>query len=314
MIGFKVLVLEGGFNEEHQVSLQTGNQVKQSLLNLNIDYESIIVNPNTFEKEIKEYNSEYLCFNALHGTYGEDGEIQKVLEKNSLKFTHSNSKASEIGFNKELTKKKVHNTSILTLPHIAFEAQEINKDILLNAYSKMGSFLIKPIFSGSSYGIKIFKNEETINSFIKDLNNNLKIYENHSSVIIEKFVQGRELTVSVIERNNESIPIEVTEIKYKNDFFDYESKYTSGLAHHVLPADIPKIVYQQCMENAKLAHDKIDCKCVSRSDFIFDNDKVYFLEINTQPGLTKVSLVPEQLNYHNISFDDLILNLLKSSL
>ena len=308
----KVLILEGGFNEEHEVSLETGKQVKKTLKDLKINYESLVVSPITFENDIKKYDSSYICFNALHGTFGEDGKIQEVLERFSFKFTHSGSKASLIGFDKELTKNKINDTSILTPKYFVFNSQELNKNIFLDSFLNMGPFIIKPVTSGSSYGIKIFKSEKSINLFLSNFSENIKFYkESNIKLLFEQFIEGRELTVTVIEKNNLSIPIDVTEIISKNEFFDYESKYTPGFSEHVLPAKIPKTIYEKCMEDAKKIHDLINCKSISRSDFIYDDEKVYFLEINTQPGLTKLSLVPEQLNYHQISFKDFIMNLIK---
>ena len=142
----------------------------------------------------------------------------------------------------------------------------------------------------------------------------IPVKKKFKAVLIEKYVHGRELTVSVREKNGNSIPVEVTEIISKNEFFDYKSKYTSGYSTHILPAKIPKKIYDKCMEDAKLAHDILNCNCISRSDFIFDGTNIFFLELNTQPGLTPISLVPEQLKYHDISFDELVMSLIDSAL
>jgi len=314
MKNIKVLVLEGGFNEEHEVSIATGTQVKKSLLNLGIEFDSLIVKPLSFENDIKNYNRKYICFNALHGSFGEDGQIQKILDKLSFKYTHSNIQSSNIGFNKILTKNIIKDTEILSPKHLTLDYKDINRRIFLEIFVEFGSFIIKPISSGSSFGIKIFKDIENINFFFSDLNSNLKIYKNHKKILVEKYIEGRELTVAVINKNNKSFSIEVTEIIPKNDFFDYKSKYTPGFSEHILPANIPKKIYDKCKSYAKIIHDKIDCKAVSRSDFIYDEKQVYFLEINTHPGLTSISLVPEQLKYQNVSFENLILNILECSL
>ena len=314
MKNLKILILEGGFNEEHEVSLNTGNQVKLSLKRLNIKYNSIIVKPNTFIKEINEFSRDYLCFNALHGTFGEDGEIQKILNHFSFRFTHSDVKASYLGFNKKLIKKKFENTEIINPESLVADYTKINRLFLFNIFKKFGEFVIKPVNSGSSFGIHIFKNIEAIEFFCKNIENNLKLYKNHNQLLFEKFISGRELTVTVMEKNKKSFPVEVTEIVPKSEFFDYKSKYTPGYCKHILPARIPKNIYDNCKKNAKIIHDKINCKGISRSDFIYSNDKIYFLEINTHPGLTPISLAPEQLKYQDISFDDLVLSLLKSAL
>lgn len=315
MKNFKVLVLEGGHNEEHDVSLSSAKEVKNSLSNLNIEYEAINVFPDTFEKDISKFNSEYICFNALHGTFGEDGNIQKILKKANFKHTHSDIRASGISFDKDLTKKEILDTSIAIPESLTLNYQEINDKILFDTFLKFGPFIIKPISSGSSYGVKIFKNEKSIISFLKNYDAYSKIYQKHQIVLVEKFIKGRELSVSIIERDNISYPVEVTEIIPNNNFFDYESKYTIGFSKHILPAKLPQHIYNKCKADAKLVHDKLKCQGISRSDFIYDNNKnIFFLEINSQPGLTPTSLLPEQLKYSGMSFDDLILNLIKCAL
>ena len=309
----KILILEGGFNEEHEISLQTSKEVKKSLNRLNIFYESIIVNPSTFENEINNYSNDFICFNALHGPFGEDGQIQHILNKKNFKYTHSGEEASHIAFNKKLTKDKIKNLEILTPNFLSIDIDQINEQLIIEFFLKEGPIIIKPISSGSSFGIKIFYNISEIKIFFQNLITNLEIYKNHKNLLIEKYINGRELTVSVLQKKNTSHSINVTEILSNNKFFDYESKYTPGFSKHVIPADIPSEIYKTCMNHAKLIHDKINCKGVSRSDFLFHKNKIYFLEINSQPGLTAVSLVPEQLSKKDISFDDLILHLIKSA-
>ena len=313
MIDKKILILEGGQNEEHQVSISTSKNVKIALNNLNIKFDFIEVNPLDFEKKINKFSTDSICFNALHGSFGEDGRIQKILNHKGFICTHSNEETSSLAFNKYLSKKKIKNNFILTPEYFLLKKSEINflklKDILI----KLESYIMKPICSGSSYGIHIFKKESDIDFFINNLKNNLKKYDNYEYVLIEKFIEGRELTVSVIDKKNKSIPIEVTEIIIKNNFFDYDSKYKIGRAKHVLPANIPKNIYNSCKQYAKKIHENFKCNGISRSDFIYDNKNLYFLEINTQPGLTQTSLLPEQLKFHGMSFDDLILNIIKSA-
>ena len=311
----KILVLEGGFNEEHDVSIETSKEVKRSLSNLGFEFESLIVNPNTFKKDICNFDNEYFCFNALHGTFGEDGQIQKILDKMLFKYSHSSARASYLGFNKGITKKEIQNSEIIYPVSINLKYKDINEDYFKQILLELKQFIIKPNSSGSSFGIQIFKNDKDIENFFNNYNYNIKVYKNHNDILVEKYLDGRELTVSVYEKNAESIPIEVTEIiSYNQKFFDYQSKYTPGLSKHILPADLNTKNYNQCKEYAKIAHDMLKCSGISRSDFILVDEQVFFLEINTQPGLTPVSLVPEQLAYKNISFDELILNMLGSFL
>ena len=276
MKNLKILILEGGFNEEHEVSLLTGKEVKKSLKKLDIKFDSILVNPKNFEQEINNYDQEYVCFNALHGTFGEDGKIQKILDEASFKYTHSNANSSLIGFDKRLTKESIVGTSIIYPEYISISFREITKEILISLYHDYGAIILKPILSGSSFGINILKNIDAIDLFTKNIVDNLDIYKNHNEIMIEKYIEGRELTVSVIEKNNISEAIDVTEIISYNNFFDYKSKYTPGFSKHILPANIPPKIYEECKYQAKTVHDKINCNGVSRSDFIYDNEKLFF--------------------------------------
>ena len=310
----KILILEGGFNEEHEVSLATAKEIKKSLFNQNIEFKSLLVSPKNFEEKISRFSNEYICINALHGPYGEDGQIQKILEKLSFKFSHSSSEASKLGFNKELSKKALRNTKVLMLDHEILESRLINKEKLTKIFLKLGSFVLKPVASGSSFGVKIFKTINDINSFSNDLKQNLSLYKEHKDLILEKYIKGRELTVAVVEKNKKSVSVEVTEIISNMEFFNYKAKYSPNIATHILPAKIPNEAYETCKKYAKIAHDTINCRGLSRSDFIYYNDKIYFIEINTQPGLTSLSLVPEQLKFKKTSFDQMIKNLIECSL
>ena len=314
MKNLRILVLEGGFNEEHEISLSTGEEVKKSLIRLNIEFQSLIVNPNTFKKDIKKFSKDHICFNALHGTFGEDGKIQKILDLLEYKYTHSSENASCIGFNKKFTKDKIKNTDIISIDSLEVNYDDLNLKKLLNFFLQFEMFIIKPVSSGSSFGIKVFKNINDIHNFIDNFEILKNKYKNHNKLLVEKYIKGRELTVAVIEKNKESIPLEVTEISFNKEFFDYKSKYTPGNAKHILPAKIPNSIYKKCKDFSKTVHDVIKCKGVSRSDFIYDGKKIFFLEINTQPGLTPISLVPEQLKYQNISFDELILDIINCSI
>jgi len=219
-----------------------------------------------------------------------------------------------LGFNKELSKKALRNTKVLMLDHEILESRLINKDKLIEIFLKLGSFVLKPVASGSSFGVKIFKTINDINSFSNDLKQNLSLYKKHKDLLLEKYIKGRELTVAVVEKNKKSVAVEVTEIISNMEFFNYKAKYSPNIATHILPAKIPNEAYETCKTYAKIAHDTINCRGLSRSDFIYYNDKIYFIEINTQPGLTSLSLVPEQLKFRKTSFDQMIKNLIQCSL
>jgi len=309
----KILILEGGFNEEHEVSMNTSKEIQKSLKRMKLEFDIITVNPVNFFTKIKSYNKDALCFNALHGPFGEDGQIQKILEKNNFTYTHSGSEVSKIAFDKSLTKSKITNSKIACPNSIVFNKNQIEFDKLIEIYHNFDSFVLKPVSSGSSYGVRVFNSINDIDRFFLNFKNEMNVYQNHKKLMIEKYIKGRELTVTVFENNKVSEAVEVTEIVSSNNFFDYKAKYTKGLSKHILPARLPKKIYQQCLYFAKIVHDTLGCRGISRSDFLYDEQQVYFLEINTQPGLTPISLVPEQLSYKNINFDMLIRRIIQSS-
>ena len=310
----KILVLEGGFNEEHEISLSTAKQIKKSFKELGLNYKSLIVNPNSFENDIMDFDNSYICFNALHGQYGEDGQIQTILDNLSFKYTHSNAETSYNCFNKDIAKKLISN-EIVNFPFsLQINIDQINEKDLSQFLKEIGQFVIKPVSSGSSFGIVIIKDKNDIHMLIKSLKNKMNLFDNHNIFLVEKFILGKELTVGVIEENFQSKPLEVTEIQFKNNFYDYKSKYKTGLSKHIIPAEIPKEVYEECKNISKIVHDKMKCKSISRSDFIYSGKKLFFLEINSQPGLTPVSLLPEQLKYKNIAFNELVYNIINSIL
>jgi len=274
------------------------------------------VNPSNFHLKIKKFENIDICFNALHGSYGEDGTIQEILLNNNLKFTHSDVQASKNAFNKNLTKLAISKTKVNYLKSLEITKKEIVRDYFINLFKDIGAFVLKPTSSGSSFGVIIFIKIDDIDLFFNNIQQQIKTYKYHNNFIIEPYINGRELTVAVNEEKGMSKSIEVTEIISKNIFFDYEAKYSKGFSQHILPALIPNKIYYECLSNAKIVHDILGCRGLSRSDFLYDEEKdqLYFLEINTQPGLTPLSLVPEQLNYNKINFTSLIDNLINTSL
>ncbi len=313
MINKNILILEGGFNEEHEVSLKSSLEIQKVLNNIGIRYKTLRVNPKNFKKKILKY-SNYLCFNALHGPFGEDGQIQKILKENNIEFTHSGITSSKRCFNKLHTKKLILKNNILTPKYTVLKKSDLNEKNLLNFKILYKKFIIKPTNSGSSYGIKIIKSNKDLKKFINNLEKFKQNITFHNYLLIEEFITGKELTVSTINFSKKIEPLAVTEIKSKNTFFDYEAKYTKGYARHILPANIDKKNYNKCLKQASKIHKLLGCNSIARSDFILNTykNKLYFLETNTQPGLTSVSLVPEQAKFRNISFENIILGVLKN--
>ncbi len=314
VINKKILILEGGFNEEHEVSLNSSNAVKKALDKLKLSYKVLRVNPKNFEKKILKYKN-YICFNALHGPFGEDGQIQKILKKNKIEFTHSNFKSTKNSFNKLLTKKIISKKNILTPKNKILLIKDFEYNKLIEIKKIFKKFVIKPISSGSSYCTKIIKTNKDFKKFITNIKEFRKEALHHKEFLVEEFIPGKELTVSTFKFDKKIEALAVTEIKTRNNFFDYQAKYSKGYAKHTLPAKISKKNYNKCLKLATLCHKYLECNSIARSDFIFNSkiNKIYFLEINTQPGLTSMSLLPEHANFKRISFEKLVIKILENT-
>ena len=309
----KILILEGGNNEEHDVSLVTSREIQKILNQNKLKFKILRVNPKNFHKKIINYKN-FVCINALHGPFGEDGQTQKILKKNKIPFSHSNIKSSNLCFNKSASKKEIIKNKLMSPKYYLLNINDLNEKKLITIKSKLKKFVIKPNRSGSSFGIKIIKNQKEFDFLISNLEEFKKELNNHKEILIEEYISGRELTVSTIKLNKKIHALAVTEIKSKNNFFDYKAKYSKGYAKHILPAKLNKINYVKCLKFAIKAHKLLGCNSLARTDFIFDTkkNKIFFLETNTQPGLTPISLLPEQANYKGLSFSEIIFILIKN--
>ena len=288
-----VAFLMGGLSTEREVSINSGNACYDAIDKKKYDASKIIIDKD-FYNQILSIKPD-ICFNALHGSFGEDGTIQSILNKIKIPYTHSGANASSIAMNKLLTKNYLSHFSQNTNEHIIFPKTYNFKS--LDEFKKFLPLVLKPISGGSSVEIDIINNEDELKN-LKD-----KIFS--SFFIVEPLVGNRELTVSVL--NNKSLV--VTEIvSKKNFFYDYNSKYSTNGSLHILPAKIPKNIYDKVTKWAQMAHELLGCSGISRSDFRYDDikDKLYMLEINTQPGMTKTSLSPEQANYCGITLTELV--------
>jgi len=309
----KILILEGGNNEEHDVSLVTSREIQKILNQNKLKFKILRVNPKNFHKKIINYKN-FVCINALHGPFGEDGQIQKILKKNKIPFSHSNIKSSNLCFNKSASKKEIIKNKLMSPKYYLLNINDLNEKKLITIKSKLKKFVIKPNRSGSSFGIKIIKNQKEFDILISNLEEFKKELNNHKEILIEEYISGKELTVSTIKLDKKIHALAVTEIKSKNNFFDYKAKYSKGYAKHILPAKLNKINYAKCLKFATKAHKLLGCNSLARTDFIFDTkkNKIFFLETNTQPGLTPISLLPEQANYKGLSFSEIIFILIKN--
>ena len=287
-----VAVLMGGWSSERDVSLVTGRECSKALKAAGFKVSEIDVGRD-IAKVLSEAKPD-VCFNALHGRFGEDGRIQGLLDILGIPYTHSGVMASAIAMNKVRTKEVCSAIGIPLAEHklaprkAAFAGKAMERP-----------YVIKPIAEGSSIGVRIVKEG--------DNGPPDEDWSYGETVMVERYVAGRELTVAVMGDR----PLTVTEIRPRTGFYDYTNKYTDGKADHLLPAPVPKPIFDQAMQVALLAHQTLGCRGVSRSDFRYDDTKsepgrLIFLEINTQPGMTPLSLVPEQAAFLGISFTDLV--------
>ena len=293
----KILLIAGGYSNEREVSLLTAKSV-YSELKKNKKYNLKIVEPDgKFIKKLRLYKPN-IVLNLLHGRYGEDGYIQSILESEKVKYTHSGVLSSSLAIDKELSKKIFLKNNILTPSYIKFSFKKhLDKKKILKKINKKFGFpvVLKPINEGSSVDVYISNKK----NFIRNLNK-LKKY---SEILIEKFIPGREIQAAILGNKK----LGIIELRPKRKFYDYKAKYlASAKTKHIIPVEISKKNYDIVNKIAMKAHRLLKCRGVTRSDFRFYKNKFYLLEINTQPGMTSLSLVPEIANYRGISFIQLI--------
>ena len=297
----KILVLCGGISKERLISLDTGKQVAKELKKNN--YKVITCEPDhTLLKKIKIFKPD-IIFNALHGQFGEDGYIQTILETQKIPYTHSGIIASSIAMDKEISKIIFSKNKILTPNYIKFVYKKSENNIIKKIEKKLKfPVVIKPINEGSSVQVHICNKENIIK--------NLKKLRSYNEILIEEFIPGREIQVAIMGNKK----LGAIELKPKRKFYDYEAKYNEkAKTEHIMPADLNKNDLKNIVDIAFKAHKVIGCRGVTRSDFKFYKGKFYLLEINTQPGMTKLSLVPEIANYVGITFIKLIEWILKDA-
>ena len=296
-----ILIISGGISKERIISLDTGKQVAREL-NRN-GYTTKITEPDfKLLDTIKSFKPDTI-FNALHGQFGEDGYIQTILETTKIPYTHSGVISSAIAMDKEISKKIFLQNKILTPKYISYSFDKKNFSLIKKIKKKLGfPVVVKPINEGSSVNVFICTKS---NIFKK-----LKLLESYKKVIIEEFIPGREIQAAIIG----SKKLGAIELKPKRKFYDYQAKYNSkAKTKHIIPVDLTKNDYNLIMNLALKAHKLMGCRGVTRSDFKFVNGKFYLLEINTQPGMTSLSLVPEIAAYAGISFIKLIELILKDA-
>ena len=290
----KILIISGGVSKERLISLDTGLQVANELKKNG--YKVKISEPNNnLKKNISQFKPAVI-FNALHGQFGEDGYIQTILESFKIPYTHSGIIASSIAMDKEISKKIFISNKINTPKFIIYSFNKENLNLIREIDRKLKfPVVVKPINEGSSVNVYICTKKN-----IKKILNSMK---NYNRVMIEEFIAGREIQVAIMGNKK----LGAIELKPKRKFYDYQAKYNSkAKTEHIIPVDITKKKLEEVMNMALRAHKIIGCKGISRSDFKFYKNKFYILELNTQPGMTKLSLVPEIANYNGIKFIKLL--------
>jgi D-alanine-D-alanine ligase len=283
-----VAVLKGGWSAEREVSLVSGAACAKALRELGYDVTEIDLQPDI--AAVLSRVKPDVVFNALHGRFGEDGCVQGLLELMNIPYTHSGVLASSVAMDKPMAK-RVFEAAGLRCP----KGMVVNRETMFKGDPMPRPYVAKPANEGSSVGVKlVFEND----GFFFTAEN----WQLGESVLVEQYISGREITVAVLNDR----PLGVTEIRPKDGFYDYENKYTDGKTEHLCPAPLPPAKLEEVMQLAVTAHRALGCRGLSRSDFRYDEKEFYLLEINTQPGMTPLSLSPEIAAHAGISFNSLV--------
>jgi D-alanine-D-alanine ligase len=301
-----VVVLMGGWSSEREVSLTSGKGVAAALRHRGWSNVTELDMGRDVAARLAELKPD-IIFNALHGTPGEDGTVQGMMDLMGLRYTHSGLATSVIAIDKELTK-------MMLVPHgIRMPAGRVVSSESLHQEDPLARpYVVKPVNEGSSVGVAIVTDQGNYGNPIgRDVEGPWKHFD---QLLAEPFIKGRELTVAVMGGD----PLAVTELKPRAGFYDYDAKYTDGLTQHVCPAEIPYDIACAMMDMAARAHQLLACKGASRSDFRWDDELgeagIYLLEVNTQPGMTPLSLVPEQAKLKGIPYGELVERLIDEAL
>ena len=292
----KILILGGGISKEREISLETAKQVNNVLKK---KYWTLLSEPDDkLIKNIKKFKPD-IIFNALHGRFGEDGYIQSVLESLKIKYTHSGVLSSSIAMDKIISKEIFIKNKILTPKYFKFifDSNILKKEKIINKIKLKLKFpvIIKPINEGSSVDVFICSE--------KNLIKNLKKLKKYKEILVEEYIGGREIQVAILGKKK----LGAIELKPKRKFYDYKAKYSlSAKTEHLIPVNLSRKNMNKVLNISLKAHNCLGCRGVTRSDFKFYNNQFYLLEVNTQPGMTKLSLVPEIAAYKGMNFLNLL--------
>jgi len=280
----------GGWSTEREVSLVSGAAVTNALKAAGYRTTAIDVQRDMGALLTRLYPRPDAVFNALHGRYGEDGCVQGLLNILDIPYTHSGVLASALAMDKPMSKQLFAAAGIPVAEHVV-----VHRDQIFDGEVMARPYVIKPLNEGSSVGVHI----------VRDGDNWAPADDGFwpfgTRVMVEKYIDGKELTVAVMGDR----PLAVTEITTGRGFYDYDAKYVEGGSRHVIPAPVADDVYEEALRLSLLAHRTLGCRGVSRADLRYDGETLFMLEVNTQPGMTPTSLVPEQANHAGISFEEL---------
>ncbi len=319
-----VAIVAGGDSGEYAISMLSGKQVEEQIDRSRFQpflieikggewtyqYEGSVhlVDKNDFSLHLPANHVRFnIVFNAIHGTPGEDGKLQGYLDMLGIPYTSSDVMTSALTFNKAYCKSVVARYGILT-PHSVhlFKHQQeristLTDNIILPCF-------VKPNNGGSSVGMSKVTSAEQLSAALE-----LALKEDEE-VLVEEYIQGRELTCGVLRTEGKVMALPLCEIVSKKEFFDYEAKYTKGMADEIVPAPVSHDVSDECRRISTTLYDLLNCKGIARFDYIHANDKFYFLEVNTVPGLTEASIVPKMIAAHGWSYQEMVTRLIEECL
>ncbi|MDP1853359.1 MAG: D-alanine--D-alanine ligase [Candidatus Omnitrophota bacterium] len=298
----RIGVLMGGPSSEREISLKSGSAVFEAFKSSNLDVVVLDITESDSGKARTQIEKARIkiAFIALHGKFGEDGTVQKLLQEMRVPYTGSGIEASRLALDKIAARKRFKEAG-LSVP----EAEIVNKNIPFK--KKLGKFpvVVKPATSGSSIGLSIVEEEKDLWPALREA------FVHDENVLIEEYIQGRECTVGILEDK----PLAVVEVIPKRKFFDYQAKYTKGLTEYIVPAAFTQDIYSKVQETALAAHKALGCYGFSRVDMIIDNtNRLFVLELNTIPGMTQTSLLPKAAQAVGVNFIQLCMKLLSLAL
>lgn len=320
-----IAVLMGGDSGEYEISMQSGEVVSRYLDTTKFNIYPVVIkgdqwyhrcpHNNEYEIDKNDFSLPMIgekvkfdgVFIAIHGTPGEDGKLQGYLDMMNIPYTSCDHVISALTFNKHLTKLAVAKLDVHTADSVLLSgSDEISIDEILSKLPL--PVFVKPNNGGSSVGMSRVNQKEDLESAIK------RAFKEDEQVLVEAFIEGREITCGVICKKGEVIALPICEIVSKKEFFDFEAKYDPELADEIVPAQIPEDIFKNCQDRSVYLYNQFQCKGIVRFDYIYNEAGMYFLELNTVPGLTEASIVPKMAKAHGMSLEELFNGMVEEAL